>query len=35
MISFIIKQHEDRNNVSFRQFCEQTARNESVLIIIY
>ncbi|WP_314109162.1 GTP pyrophosphokinase [Bacillus pseudomycoides] len=35
MISFIIKQHDDRNNISFRQFCEQTFKNESVLIIIY
>ncbi|MEN1934746.1 GTP pyrophosphokinase [Paenibacillus sp. 102] len=34
MISFIIKQHDDRNNLSFRQFCEQTIKNESVLIII-
>nr|WP_306471759.1 GTP pyrophosphokinase [Bacillus pseudomycoides] len=34
MISFIIKQHDDRNNVFFRQFCEQIFKNESVLIII-
>ncbi|MGH1278148.1 MULTISPECIES: GTP pyrophosphokinase [Bacillus cereus group] len=34
LISFIIKQHIDRNYVIFRPFCEQT-KNESVPFIIY
>ncbi|WP_310593254.1 GTP pyrophosphokinase [Bacillus clarus] len=34
MISFIIKQHDDRNNIIFRHFCEQP-QNESVSFIIY